>query len=349
MARQSKNFYQYLCTKALAVLSPRQKEVIIRRFGLKGKEKETLEKIGRDFGITRERVRQLQNSALSKAAQAIESLGASFSQLTSQWVEFLKVKGGVMRKDDFVKTMAGFEGNIPRVNFILALQKSIVSIDGTGDIYPAVAVDKKYWEEAYKVISWFQDFLSSEGSTFSDREIYKVYQEKLEGKNSKEVFFTWLSLAKNIKRGVLGDWGLLSWPEVKPRGLRDLAYLVYRKEAKPLHFTEVARLINVYGLRPGKKALPQSVHNDLIRDPRFVLVGRGIYALREWGYEDGTVRDVIIRILEEAGMPLPASEIVRRVLEVRQVKEATVLMNLQNRNYFTRTEGGLYMLKPKVA
>lgn len=55
----------------LEVLDPRERKIISQRFGLDGGEPKTLEDVGKDFGITRERIRQLQNIALAKLRRAL--------------------------------------------------------------------------------------------------------------------------------------------------------------------------------------------------------------------------------------------------------------------------------------
>src|SRR5437899_564480 len=55
----------------LEVLDPREKKIISQRFGLDGGKPKTLEDVGKDFGITRERIRQLQNIALAKLRRAL--------------------------------------------------------------------------------------------------------------------------------------------------------------------------------------------------------------------------------------------------------------------------------------
>jgi DNA-directed RNA polymerase delta subunit len=83
--------------------------------------------------------------------------------------------------------------------------------------------------------------------------------------------------------------------------VRDYAYLAVKKHGSPLHFREVAQLIEKMFHR---KAHIATTHNELIKDSRFVLVGRGMYALKEWGYTSGVVRDVIREVLREKG-PMP--------------------------------------------
>ena len=150
------------------------------------------------------------------------------------------------------------------------------------------------------------------------------------------IFVSYLEVSKKILQNSNGLYGLKDWPEINPRGVKDKAYLVFKKLGKPLHFNEVAKLI--------EGALSQTVHNELIKDPRFILVGRGIYALKEWGYTPGQVKDVIFKILKEDG-PLTQSEILERVLKQRLVKESTILLNLNNKKHFLRDTQGRYQIK----
>ena len=86
-----------------------------------------------------------------------------------------------------------------------------------------------------------------------------------------------------------------------------------------------------------------TTHNELIKDPRFVLVGRGLYALSEWGYMSGVVKDVIRNVIEKNG-PLTKKEVIEKVLKERYVKENTILVNLQNPKYFKKDKEGKYSI-----
>ena len=120
--------------------------------------------------------------------------------------------------------------------------------------------------------------------------------------------------------------------------MRDYAYLILRRHGSPVHFREVAKLI---GEVFNKKAHVATTHNELIKDPRFVLVGRGLYALREWGYSTGVVRDVIRDILKKEG-PLSKEQVLEKVLKERYVKPNTIMVNLQNPQFFKKNKQGLY-------
>jgi RNA polymerase primary sigma factor len=64
----------------LTILDKRERAIIDERFGLTGKRPLTLEEVGREFGVTRERIRQLQNSALTKMRNALRKKDAPSGQ-----------------------------------------------------------------------------------------------------------------------------------------------------------------------------------------------------------------------------------------------------------------------------
>jgi RNA polymerase nonessential primary-like sigma factor len=62
-------------------LTEKQREVVVRRFGLRGHEMATLEEVGNEIGLTRERVRQIQVEALRRLREILESQGLSQDSL----------------------------------------------------------------------------------------------------------------------------------------------------------------------------------------------------------------------------------------------------------------------------
>jgi Holliday junction resolvasome RuvABC DNA-binding subunit len=150
------------------------------------------------------------------------------------------------------------------------------------------------------------------------------------------------SISKNIA-SLNGRWGLIKWPMVNPKNIRDKIYVILHDNKKPMHFNQIAEAIKGSNLKR-KDVTTQAIHNELIKDSRFVLIGRGIYALKEWGYKKGTVADVIAEVLRKESGPLHRDEIVRRVLKSRQVKETTILLNLQGKPQFKRVAKATYGL-----
>jgi DNA-directed RNA polymerase delta subunit len=123
----------------------------------------------------------------------------------------------------------------------------------------------------------------------------------------------------------------------------DKAYLVLKQHNKPEHYSEITNLINKAKF-DARVAYKETVHNELIKDKRFILVGRGIYALSEWGFKPGVVADVIKEILVEAQKPLPKDKIIEEVLKKRHVKKNTILVGLSNKQYFKKVDKNLYTL-----
>jgi len=106
-----------------------------------------------------------------------------------------------------------------------------------------------------------------------------------------------------------------------------------KKEKVPMHFVDISNKITEY---LGETVKVNTIHNELIRNEEFVLIGRGLYALKEWGFKSGTVIDVITDVLKKKGEAMSTEDIIKSVLKVRDVKKTTIYMNLQNRAVIKR-------------
>jgi len=147
----------------------------------------------------------------------------------------------------------------------------------------------------------------------------------------------------DVVKGEKTKIALASWHILNPKTLKDKAIYVFKKQNKPMHFVELANAIAEYFDNSPVKV--NTVHNELIRNGEFVLIGRGIYALKAWGYKSGTVQDVIVDVFERLKRPMTSDEITEEVLKTRQVKSNTIYMNLQNKKVFERVGRNLYQLK----
>ncbi len=317
--------YQKICSDLISKLSKREKEVISRRFGLDGKERETLEAVGNGFGICRERVRQIQKVSFDKIKKRTEK----YQKVFSHFLEYFKESGG-LRKEDVLLKELGQEKEGNEVYFLLTLQEPFQKLNENDDLYSLWTIDENSHLLAKRAIN----------SVFS--QLKKIKKPLLLQKLNKvslteKVLASYLQVSKKIQKNEDNLYGLSYWPEINPRGVKDKAYLVFKKAKKPLHFSEVANLV--------EKSHIQTVHNELIKDNRFVLVGRGIYALAEWGYYPGQVKDVIVKTLKQAGEPLTKEEVLEEVLKQRLIKRNTILLNLGNKEYFLKDSEGRYQIK----
>lgn len=342
-------------TKTVSVLikdlTPRNRDILSRRYGLKSGKKETLESIGKSYGITRERVRQIEESTLNQLTKATrnDTELAKYINLVS---DIIKRSGGVISESGLFNEFSGNDKD-NTINaslvFVLRLNKELVRVSESDDNYVFWALNKDY-ADSFKVTSAsLIKAVEKQKAVLAEKEFYDFVQKSdipgiaSQPLTEKHVELC-LSINKNLDRNIFNEIGLATWPEIKPSGVKDKAHLVLKKEKSPKHFAEITKLINIAGFN-GKKANVQTVHNELIKDNRFVLIGRGIYALSEWGYKPGTVKEVLVDILKRSSKPLLKSAILSRVMDARLVKENTVLLNLQDSKIFTKNKDGTYSLR----
>jgi predicted Zn-ribbon and HTH transcriptional regulator len=327
---------------ALAILDSiereREREIISRRFGLFDR-KETLEQIGELLGITRERVRQLEKAILIRLKIATEEGALDITSLEKQFIRHLHEMGRVARVHDLTTKVNGKNGERERshVAFIAALAPHLVVIDENDHYYQAVAIKEHHDEKQVKTsVDTIVQAIKKHGEPINVEKLH----EKTDFEHPDHVRAL-ASLSKNLSN-LKENWGLTKWPTVNPKNIRDKIYVVLAEQNKPLHFSEIAELIKDSDFKRRDVTI-QAIHNELIKDKRFVLIGRGIYALDEWGFSRGTVSDIIADILRKES-PLHRDEIVKKVLKHRKVKETTILLNLQSKPQFKRVAKATYVL-----
>ena len=326
----------------LSVLPRRAADVITKRYGLGAETKKmTLEAIGETYGITRERVRQIENFALAtiRKSDVFKEEAPMFEELRGVMTKM----GSLVPEHTLLSELSGDKSTQNHVHFLLVLGDLFTKHKEDDDFAHRWSVDKetsdKVHESLRNLYATLDDNQLIEESKMIEMFLTHLKEVSEEYKN-EEILKRWLSLSKRIGKNPLGEWGVASSPNVSARGVRDYAFLVLRKHGSPMHFTEVAKAI---GEHFDKRAHVATTHNELIKDKRFVLVGRGLYALSEWGYSTGVVRDVIAEIIKKHG-PLTKDEVVERVMRERYVKPNTILVNLQNPKFFKKSKESKYSI-----
>ncbi len=326
--------------KLLGTLKDRSLDIIANRYGLsEDTKRKTLEAIGQKYGITRERVRQIENAALTsiRKSDVMKGEKAVFDELE----KIVKSMGFVVEEQDLLDFISSDPSIQNHINFYLVLGEAFTQHKEDDDF-------KSRWVVQHDVVDKVHDALKNlyksldtdelvEESAMIDR-FLKQIKDLSDEHRDQELLKRWLKLSKKVAKNPLHEWGRAESKNVKTRGVKDYTFLVLRKHGEPMHFKEVADAITKTF---NKKTLAATTHNELIKDPRFVLVGRGKYALREWGYKPGIVRDVIKGILVASG-PMTKDAIVDAVLKERFLKRNTILVNLQNSKYFKKLADGKY-------
>lgn len=322
-----------------AIDREREREIISKRFGLFDR-KETLEQIGESLGITRERVRQLEKAVINKLkASAENNQIPDIDELQSTLIKALEDNGKVTRVFILSEKLTTENSKLDqsRIAFIATLCPKLSMIDENDHFFQSVSITDPLSVTSVKkkvgeLVSVIKDIGSpSKIEDIANKAGFEVDQSQGLATTSKDL------------ATLNGRWGLLKWPEVNPKNIRDKIYVILKESGKQMHFNEISDAIKSSDFKR-KNVTTQAIHNELIKDKRFVLIGRGIYALKEWGYKKGTVSEVITDVLLKAGEPLHRDEIIKQVLKSRHVKETTVLLNLQNKDKYKRVSKGTYTL-----
>lgn len=340
LMEQNAEILKKAITGSLKVIEQdREKEIISRRFGLKG-NRETLEQIGETLSITRERVRQLEKAILIHLQiTAEENHIPELAPAEKILVRNLTEMGRVARLNDLADKVYGKESTASErmgIYFIATFASNLAVVEENDKYNAAVGIAE--YGDAAKIKERVDEIIevitkNKKPMTIDELDNALNYEHP---DHIKAV----ASISKQLS-SLNGVWGLTKWPSVNPRNIRDKIFVILENSKKPMHFSEIAEEIRQSNFKR-KNVTVQAIHNELIKDPRFVLIGRGIYALSNWGYKSGTISEIITQILNEAGKPLTREEIVKQVLRTRKVKETTILLNLQNKKTFRKIDRNLY-------
>jgi DNA-directed RNA polymerase delta subunit len=336
---------QDMISDLFLVLTDKEKEVIRRRFSLTGQARQTLEKIGKHFNVTRERVRQIESIALSKLRRTVGT--TKLDEVNQMAKGILRAHGGLMLEDDLIGAVLKRLPNATSLDG--SFLKLSLTVDAELEFHGRSSTLKPFWrfttlalKDTEMIIDSVVKILKRRANCMQESELVSAVQALnlfADKKPSSELVSSALTVDARLK-AIDEGWGLTEWRFVRPRSIRDKVDIILKKEGKPLHFVDIANRIREAAF-DHKNVTIQAVHNELIRYPQFVLVGRGLYALKEWGYEPGTVADVIERILAEKG-PLTKKEIIAEVGKQRKVRVGTISLNLQKMPYFVRVGRAVY-------
>lgn len=348
-ATLTKNTIESSFSDVLKSLSDKERMVIERRIGLNG-QKETLQNIGNSFkpAITRERVRQIEDAGIKKVGRIIKATDLSTIQDMAR--DIMSLHGGILTREKLIGALIqemnlSKEINSHILEVIVQSDFEIVKSKprlGTQTYFTLPKISKKSIDavhrEALKILKRKKDVMER---TELYSEISETVKDEVGSLNN--VFIdSVLDVFDDIVKGEEILIGLTRWKILNPKTLKDKAIYVMKKEKVPMHFIEISNKISDY---LGESVKINTIHNELIRNEEFILIGRGIYALKEWGFKPGTVLDVVLDILAKNGGPMNTEEIIKRVLKVRNVKKTTIYMNLQNKKAIERVGRNFYAAK----
>ncbi len=346
---------QDLALSLLKNLPERNQEILKRRYGLIDNHPQTLEAIGKTYQITRERVRQIVEASLKIIKNSPQM--SAVTPFWSQAKNLLRQLGGLEEENDFLvllqKKLELEKSTLSTLKFLLLLNPEFCLENEDDNLFAYWHLKELSRNQIQATVKKLEEFFKKQKQVATPQEILSWAKQNISSDLTEDTIRIYLKLMKTIGVNPFGEYGLRNWSKIEPAGARDRAYLLLSHEKKPLHFTEIAKSLNeqkevasplILSRSWLKKVEVQTVHNELIKDPRFVLIGRGIYALRDWGYKPGKVADVIKEVLKEAKKPLTQEEIIQEVQKRRFTKPNTIILNLHNKKLFKKVDEKRYTL-----
>lgn len=334
-------------------LTNREEDILRRRHGLLGKENETLEDIGASYKVTRERIRQIESTAIARLKKS-KNFNEVIGPIENTVFSVLEQHGGVMSENSLMNELLQVSGNtsINRKNILFAISELL---DNKFKLIEEDADFRRSWRLIHAPISLLKETCDSilqiivkHNKPLGIHDVLNVFkQAKFYTDNqhslSDESIVAFLETSQHISKNPFNEYGLTKWGSIVPKRMNDKIYLVLKRNGKPMHFTDIAKMINDTKFDE-RKAYPPTVHNELILNKQYVLVGRGIYALKEWGYQPGVVADVLVDILQKSEHPLSREDLVKKVLEKRIVKKNTIHLALTDKTKFKKLPDGTYTI-----
>lgn len=343
-----------IITELLQTLNEREKEIVTKRYSLSGDKKSTLDGIGKTYNITRERIRQIENIAIKKIKSISEKIDA-IKKLDSIVNNVLAEYLGILAEDNLIKKILKDSSDLSNYNSTKFLINKILSDKydykkEDDNYYPVLKTKNNDFEEFNDAISKIIELFNKLQEPVHKSELWNKYSNDADinfnnNKIDETILFSYLDASKKIKENPLGELGLSDWKSIIPKRMSDKIYLIMKNYNKPMHFRDIATEINKMNFDQ-KSAHPATVHNELILDDKYVLVGRGIYALKKWGYEAGKVSDIVEKILKENG-PMKKDELIQKVLDKKLVKKTTVNLAIINNKNAKKNSDGKYYIEQK--
>ena len=341
----------------LTSLSEKEQNVIKRRVGISWK-RETLQNIGNSFSpyITRERVRQIEDTWIKKIGRIVKATLLSSIQIKAK--EFLNLHWGIISREKLIAAMikeldlekdvnAGILEVVIQSDYEVKKSKQKL---GCKIYFYLPSISKTSIEavhkEALKILKRKKDVM--EQTALYEAVINNLKTSGFANTNKEVLDITFVDSVLELFEDIV-KWeetliGLTKWKILNPKTLKDKAIYVMKKEKTTMHFVDISNHITQ---SLGEAVKINTIHNELIRNSEFVLIGRWIYALKEYGFNPGTVLDVIEEILKKSWEPMNTEDIIKEVLKTRNVKQTTIYMNLQNKNVIERVWRNFYTLKQK--
>jgi len=338
----------------LQYCKPKEQLVLVRKFGLLTGGKEVpLQRIGKDYNLTRERVRQIEAQALMRVRRLMVG-NAMYIDLIEDAKKMLRDEGGILIEDSMINKIINlkkYEFTRQEIKLILVSDFDMTYLKRNKNFNKCFYIDPLFEDFLTIAALYTKDYFKKRGesvdiyefATHLKTEFSKKYDQITFLKND-QFFLNFFTSLRDIKL-FDGKLGTADFVDVHPKTIKLKILYTMRRMAKPVHFQELpAKIMEHF---PAKNIKVNTVHNELVKNnDYFVNLGLGLYGLKEWGFKWGTVVDIIARIFQQHKRPMSVKEISKELLKEKMVSPNTILLNLQKyKELFERTDKWVYQIK----
>lgn len=338
----------------LRFLQEKEADVLTRRFGFAEENTLTLEEVGKIYDVTRERIRQIEALAIKKIKASPEFIQV-IKPVDHLALSLFTRYGGVLTKDFsyelFLAVKKDHKQSQQALDFLLSriFDDKLEEIQHTPKYLPSWRLRISSLDFIDQVITVLENIIRTANKPLTFSQLYSElkktpFYSANDQKLTEDAILAYFNFAASLDQNPFEEYGLARWGRIVPKRMHDRIYLILEKEGKPMHFRDIARRVAQIFKR---EAYSPTIHNELILNDDYVLVGRGIYALKKWGFKEGIVADVLEDILRSEGRPMTRQELVERVLAQRIVKKNTIHLALTDRSRFLKTADGKYIIAQK--
>jgi DNA-directed RNA polymerase delta subunit len=345
-------------TKLQSVLEyckPAEQYVLVEKYGLVSWKAKPMQQIGKEFDMSRERIRQILNKSLTKVRRLL-SQHSELESIIEQARELVKENNFMMKEEDLINKLLDNKVWLDYNELLLILSSDY-------DLY-YIHRNKRFIKFFY-IEPVFEELLNDIHDTIyslikenkapisEDKIFYKMknlFSSKFQRNQSikdvldNEDFYKNIILLSRYLYTLDGLVWFATHAEVNPKTMKLKIEYVLSQAGSPLHYEEIAKRVkDTFNLESIK--VP-TIHNELVKNKEFINVGMWTYGLASWGYNGENTLEAIKAILAKAWRPMKTSEIAKEVLKERLVKEVTILLVLQkHQDIFERVWKWLYQLK----
>lgn len=337
----------------LIYCKPKERLVLIKKFGLDGEKWIPLQRIGKEYNLTRERIRQIESQALMRFRRLIVG-NTTYMEVLDEARKILEEHGGFLEEKMLVAKLVNkklFKFNKQELLLILISDFDIIYLKRNRFVDKSFYLDNLYEDVLTRLALMVEEYFEERWKSQEINEFIAHMQATFAKEYSDVKFLDqdsfYISFFKSLRSATTfdGKVGLLSFDDVNPRTIKLKLVHILRKVKKPLHYQDIpARIMKVF---PWKNIKVNTVHNELVKNSDiFVNMGLGLYGLKEWWFEWGLVKDIIQRIMKKTDRPMGVKELEKEVLKEKMVSHNTVMINLQkHKDLFERIDKGVYKLK----